>query len=98
MPPEEIDQVCRFKALTVEQRQLLRSAVKSPGKYTEGVVLSPRVEGLFRVVPPALYLALAMTEKHEKAERMRIMRETGCSEVEAAISVSQAEHRCSKIK
>jgi len=89
MPPEEIDQVCRFKALTEEQRQLLRSAVKSPGQYTEGVVLSPRVEALFRVVPPALYLALAMTEKHEKAERMRIMKEQGCSEVEAAIIVSR---------
>ncbi|STV64872.1 type IV secretory pathway, VirB4 component [Klebsiella pneumoniae subsp. pneumoniae] len=85
MPPEEIEQVCRFKALTEEQRQLLRSAVKSPGQYTEGVVLSPRVEALFRVVPPALYLALAMTEKHEKAERRRIMQETGCSEVEAAM-------------
>jgi hypothetical protein len=36
------------------------------------------------MVPPALYLALAMTEKHENIERMRIMRETGCSEVEAA--------------
>lgn len=89
MPPEEIDQVCRFKALTEEQRQLLRSAVKSPGQYTEGVVLSPRVEALFRVVPPALYLALGMTEKHEKAERMRIMRETGCSEVEAATKVAE---------
>ncbi|EAA5344018.1 hypothetical protein EQJ81_04760 [Salmonella enterica] len=58
--------------------------MKSPGQYTEGVVLSPRVEVLFRVMPPALYLALAITEKHEKAEQMRIMREIGCSEVEAA--------------
>ncbi|AZT78150.1 hypothetical protein J3858_001651 [Salmonella enterica subsp. enterica serovar Irumu] len=58
--------------------------MKSPGQYTEGVVLSPRVEVLFRMMPPALYLALAITEKHEKAERMRIMREIGCSEVEAA--------------
>jgi len=89
MPPEEIDQVCRFKALTEEQRQLLRSAVKSPGQYTEGVVLSPRVEALFRVVPPALWLALGMTEKHEKAERMRIMREFGCSELEAAMRVAE---------
>lgn len=47
-------------------------------------MLSPRVEVLFRVMPPALYLALAITEKHEKAEQMRIMREIGCSEVEAA--------------
>jgi conjugative transfer ATPase len=90
MPPEEIEQVCRFKALSEEQRLLLRSATKSPGQYTEGVVLSPRVEALFRVVPPALYLALGMTEKHEKAERMRIMQETGCSEVEAAVKIAEA--------
>ncbi|MEL4016958.1 conjugative transfer ATPase, partial [Dryocola clanedunensis] len=89
MPPEEIEQVCRFKALTEEQRLMLRSAVKSPGQYTEGVVFSPRVEALFRVVPPALYLALGMTEKHEKAERMQIMRETECSEVEAAKTISK---------
>lgn len=53
------------------------------------MVLSQRVEALFRVVPPALYLALAMTEKHEKAERMRIMKEQGLNEVEAAIIVSR---------
>lgn len=89
MPLEEVEQVSRFKSLTPEQRQLLLSATKAPGKYTEGVVLSPRVEALFRVVSPALWLALGMTEKHEKAERMRIMREFGCSELEAAIKTSK---------
>lgn len=89
MPPEEVEQVSRFKSLTPEQRQLLLSATKAPGKYTEGVVLSPRVEALFRVVSPALWLALGMTEKHEKAERMRIMRELGCSELEAAMRVTE---------
>ncbi|EOX8477863.1 conjugative transfer ATPase [Salmonella enterica subsp. indica] len=88
MPPEEVEQVSRFKSLTPEQRQLLLSATKAPGKYTEGVVLSPRVEALFRVVSPALWLALGMTEKHEKAERMRIMREFGCSELEAAMRMA----------
>lgn len=90
MPPEEVEQVSRFKSLTPEQSQLLLSATKAPGKYTEGVVLSPRVEALFRVVSPALWLALGMTEKHEKAERMRIMREFGCSELEAAMRVASA--------
>lgn len=90
MPPEEVEQVSRFKSLTPEQRQLLLSATKAPGKYTEGVVLSPRVEALFRVVSPALWLALGMTEKHEKAERMQIMREFGCSELEAAMRVAKA--------
>ncbi|EJP1400819.1 conjugative transfer ATPase [Salmonella enterica] len=91
MPPEEVEQVSRFKSLTPEQRQLLLSATKAPGKYTEGVVLSPRVEALFRVVSPALWLALGMTEKHEKAERMRIMIEFGCSELEAAMRVAGIE-------
>ncbi|MGR7497037.1 conjugative transfer ATPase [Klebsiella aerogenes] len=89
MPPEEVEQVSRFKSLTPEQRQLLLSATKAPGKYTEGVVLSPRVEALFRVVSPSLWLALGMTEKHEKAERMRIMREFGCSELEAAMRMAE---------
>ena len=97
MPPEEVEQVSRFKSLTPEQRQLLLSATKAPGKYTEGVVLSPRVEALFRVVSPALWLALGMTEKHEKAERMRIMREFGCSELEAAMRVAEAHFVISNV-
>ncbi len=59
------------------------SARKEPGKYVEGVVLADNLEALFRSVPPPLSLALAMTEKHEKAERAAIMRERGCSELEA---------------
>ncbi|MDE0249457.1 MAG: hypothetical protein OXK72_00405, partial [Gammaproteobacteria bacterium] len=65
------------------QRNLLLSARKEPGKYVEGVVLSDQMEALFRSVPPPLTLALAMTEKHEKAERAAIMRERGCTELEA---------------
>jgi hypothetical protein len=83
MPKEEIEQIARFKDLNAEQRRLLRSARKEPGKYVEGVVLSDNLEALFRHVPPPLTLALAMTEKHEKAERAAIMRERQCSELEA---------------
>ena len=66
-----------------EQRSLLLSARKEPGKFVEGVVLADNLEALFRSVPPPLSLALAMTEKHEKAERAEIMRERECSELEA---------------
>ena len=83
MPKEEIEQIARFKDLSQEQRSLLLSARKEPGKYVEGVVLSDNLEALFRNVPPPLSLALAMTEKHEKAERATIMQEKGCSELEA---------------
>jgi len=95
MPKEEVDQIARFKELTNEQRSLLLSARKEPGKYVEGVVLSDKLEALFRSVPPPLSLALAMTEKHEKAERAAIMREQNCSELEAVHVVAKriAAHR-----
>ena len=83
MPKEEVEQIARFKDLTDVQRNLLLSARKEPGKYVEGVVLADNLEALFRNVPPPLSLALAMTEKHEKAERAAIMREHNCSELEA---------------
>ena len=89
MPPDEIEQVSRFKELTATQRKLMASATKVSKKYTEGVVLSGRLEALFRVVPPSLYLALAGTEGEEKAERMRVMREQGCSELEAVLHITQ---------
>ncbi|MCH8134781.1 MAG: hypothetical protein IIB77_02245, partial [Proteobacteria bacterium] len=67
----------------------LLSARKEPGKYVEGVVIADSVEALFRNVPPPLSLALAMTEKHEKAERATIMREQHCSELEAVYVVAE---------
>jgi len=95
MPKEEVEQIARFKDLTDEQRSLLLSARKEPGKYVEGVVLSDNLEALFRNVPPPLCLALAMTEKHEKAERAEIMRERNCSELEAVYAIAEcfAENR-----
>lgn len=84
MPPDEIEHVARFKTLTDEQRRLMESATKEPPKYTEGVVISSAMQALFRNVPPALPIALAMTEMHEKAERRAIMDETGCTELQAA--------------
>lgn len=52
-------------------------------------MLSKRVEALFRVVPPSIYLALGMTENEEKAERRQLMREHGITEVEAAYLVAK---------
>ncbi len=89
MPPEEVNDIARFKALTEEQKAVLLSASKLSGCYTEGVVLSKKLEALFRAVPPSLYLALGMTEKAEKAERRALMQEFGCSELEAARKVAQ---------
>lgn len=84
MPPEEVEEIARFKKLTPEQKAMLLSATKTLRCYTEGVVLASRIEALFRAVPPSLYLALGMTEKEEKAERKALMIEHGISELEAA--------------
>lgn len=89
MPPDEVEQIARFKSLSSSQKSLLLSASKESKKYTEGVVLADRVEALFRIVPPSLYLALAGTEGDEKAHRMRIMKEYGCSELDAAIQIAK---------
>ena len=89
MPKEEVEQIKRFRNLNEETTALLLSTRKDPGKYTEGVVLTDNFEALFRNVPPALPLALAMTEKHEKAQRAAIMRERGCTELEAAYVVAE---------
>ncbi len=89
MPKEEVEQIARFRELSEVQRSLLLSARKEPGKYVEGVVLSDKLEALFRNVPPPLTLALAMTEKHEKAERAALMREHGCSELEAVYRIAK---------
>ncbi len=84
MPPEEVEEIARFKKLTAEQKAMLLSATKTPRCYTEGVVLATRIEALFRAVPPGLYLALGMTEKDEKAARRALMVEHGISELDAA--------------
>jgi hypothetical protein len=97
MPKEEVEQIARFKDLSDEQRRLLLSARKEPGKYTEGVVLADGLNALFRNVPPPLSLALAMTEKHEKAERARLMQQQGLSELDAAYRIADLmESDCSQ--
>ena len=89
MDKSEIEDVARFRRLSEEERQLIESARKEPPKYTEGVILSAIGHTLFRNVPPALPIALAMTEGHEKAARRRIMDAKGCTELEAAYLVAQ---------
>ena len=89
MDKAEISQVVRFRSLTDEQRAMMESARKEPPKYTEGVLLSAIGQMLFRNVPPALPIALAMTEGHEKAQRRRLMEQHGVNEMEAARLVAQ---------
>nr|WP_225981480.1 conjugative transfer ATPase [Paracidovorax avenae] len=89
MDKSEIEEVARFRNLTPEQRAMMESAVKEPPKYTEGVLISATGQWLFRNVPPAVPIALAMTEGHEKAHRRRLMDAHGCTELEAAYMVAE---------
>lgn len=98
MPKEEIEDIARFRDINDAQRDLMLSASKAPGKYTEGVVLSESFETLFRNVPPSLMLALAQTEKHEKTARMKMMREHGVTEAVAAEIISDKIDRKRGIK
>jgi len=98
MPPDEVEKIARFRELNPAQKALMLSARKESGKYSEGVILSRSMEMLFRAVPPSLALALAMTEPEEKAERAKLMREHGCTELEAACRMAEAIDRARGIE
>lgn len=89
MPPDEVNKIARFRELNDAQKALMLSARKESGKFTEGVVLSKSTEVLFRAVPPSLYLAMAMTEPEEKAERFALMQKQGISELDAALAIAR---------
>lgn len=93
MPREEVEQMAKYRDMTDEEKYMMRNAVKNPGKYVEGVLMSERLKTLFRNVPPSLPLALAMTEKPEKVQRAKIIEEMGFkgefAELEAAKVVAE---------
>lgn len=89
MPKDEVTKLRALKSLTDEQATMVASARKSPGEYSEGVVLHDSFTALFRAVIPPLALALAQTEKDERAARRAIMAERSCSEIEATYEVAR---------
>lgn len=85
----ELEHIERVRSLSEDQRQMLLSTRKQVPFYSEGVVMSDTVQGLFRVVAPGLCFALALTEKEEKQARTRLMREHGIDELDAAVMIGQ---------
>ena len=88
----EIEKISEFKNLSKEEIELLQSIKKEPQKYTEGVVLNKNYRGIFRIIPPRIALALAMTEKPEKRARADLMRKHKISELEAAEMIGAMMH------
>ncbi|MDF9399124.1 conjugative transfer ATPase [Vibrio sp. 1180_3] len=72
---EEAKIVKEIKNLTDEDVHLLISTRKLDRCYTEGVALTKQHRILFRISPPSLLLAVAMTDSSEKAERRQLMQE-----------------------
>lgn len=86
----EVEEISKFKELTEENKRMMTSCRKQKRCYTEGVVLSTSLdEMLFRNIPPSHFLAIAMTEKEEKAERRKLMELHNITEVQAATMVGQ---------
>jgi len=85
----EIDEIRRFKQISTEEKALFMSVHKDIPNYVEGVVMSRKVKGLFRNVPPRIALALGMTEKDEKSMRRVLMKKHHIDELGAAKMVAQ---------
>ena len=98
MPPDEVEKIARFRELNASQKALMLSVRKEAGKFSEGVILSKSMEVLFRAVPPSLYLAMAMTEPEEKAERFQLMQQHGISELDATFRVAEKVDRARGIE
>jgi len=86
---DEIEQIKRFFPVSDEQFHMLLSIRKEIGKFTEGVILSPKIVGIFRNIPPRLMFALAQTEKEEKSARFKIMQAFNLTEIEAAEKIAE---------
>lgn len=89
MTKTEVNELEQYKELEPAERAMMLDCRKAKGLYTEGYISSDKIQGLFRNVPPAIALALAMTEQEEKAERQALMDEQGITEIEAAEQVAE---------
>jgi conjugative transfer ATPase len=97
MEYKEVEDLCKYRNLTDEQKTMVLSCTKLKGCYTEAVVMgNPKKIGemMVRQVPPSLFLALAMTESSEKSHRSTLMNQYGLTnEFEAALMVAKTMDR-----
>ncbi|EGU38367.1 hypothetical protein VII00023_01765 [Vibrio ichthyoenteri ATCC 700023] len=87
MPEDELTNLEAFKKLRPAEKELIRSMTAEDNKFKEGVVTgrNDTLMARFRIVPPALYLALGETDGKAKKKRRDLMREHGISELDAAL-------------
>lgn len=86
---EEAIKVKKIKNLSDEDVHMMTATRKLDRCYTEGVLVSKKHRIMFRISPPSLMLAVAMTDTSEKAERKLMMQELGTDdELEAVYEFS----------
>ncbi|MFM2588234.1 conjugative transfer ATPase [Vibrio sp. TBV020] len=91
MPEDELTNLEAFKKLSEAEKNLIRSMQSEKHKYKEGVVtgMDGKLMQRFRVVPPALYLALGETDGEAKEARQALMQAQGISELDACLLKAQ---------
>lgn len=72
---EEARKVKEIKNLSDEDVHMMISAKKLDKCYTEGIAVTKSHRISFRISPPSLMLAVAMTDSEEKSERTKLMAE-----------------------
>ena len=87
MGEDEIKTLQRFKMLSEDKLDLIRSMTAEDLKYKEGVVMGMdnKFISRFTVIPPALYLALGETDGDSKYIRKQFMDKHQVSELDAAL-------------
>ena len=87
MPEDELSNLETFKKLRPTEKDLIRSMSAEDNKFKEGVVTgrNDTLMARFRIVPPALYLALGETDGKAKKKRRDFMTAHGINELDAAL-------------
>ncbi|MFA0154528.1 conjugative transfer ATPase [Vibrio sp. 10N.261.46.A3] len=87
MGEDELGNLTAFKKLSEEKKNLIRSMTSEKHKFKEGVILGQdnTIFQRFRIVPPALYLALGETDAPSKEKRQALMDKHGITELEATL-------------
>ncbi len=89
MEKEQLSQLQAFKSLSPEQVGLIENCRIEKGKYSEGVIIHRNFSSIFRAVLPPLSLALAQSERDERAHRHQLMKDHGYStHLEAAFHIA----------
>ncbi len=90
MGQTEINKLNTLHGLSDETQALIKQAKKRAPYYVEGIMLSEKFEPqLIRMVPPAICLALAMTDGDEKKVVRDTMRKHQCSLLAATEMIAQ---------